>query len=565
MAMLITKFHKLIQSRVIWGIILAVIVISFVGLYVRWPGQRDVREAQSPGSLNGQPVSASEFRQAYLDSFLNLALKTGRAPELNQRKRAQLEKVAWRRLVNQRLADELNLKPGDREIVAEIQHNFSAQGQYNPGYYNSFVGNFLAPLGVSGLAFEDYVSRELELNAIRNMVSSLVLISPGEVNRTLHAITDTFEAEYVRLPVLESDGEQVGEKEARAYYEDHLEEFRVGDQVRTRYVRFPVESYLDQVELDPEEALTYYDEHLDEFTVEPKAELNATNEVPDVVEETQPFEEVQDLITAKLTHQEALNLAMDAATEMVISLTPGRRQQAPTFDEAAATYGRDIVELRPITQHQPIDEIDAGLEYNRAAFDLDLNRDLYFSDAVAGESNVYVIALTEKIESHIPEFEEVSEAAMEAAKVEARTSALSERANQLRTDAQEALAAGKTFKEAVVPYDVEVQELGEFTSSTGIEGLEEGEGGIIHAAILSNPGDVSEPIASGDGVILLHMIKRTPSDLTGLTELRQEVIDGLKRQRSNQVWADWEEYLMELNKFELRSNESADEDKDETQ
>ena len=566
MAMLITKFHKLIQSRVIWGIILVVIVISFVGLYIRWPGQKDVREAQSPGSLNGESVPAAEFRQAYIDSYLSLALMAGRAPELNQRMRDQLEKVAWRRLVNQRLAEELGLQPGDREIVAEIQRNFSAQGQYNAGYYNSFVGNFLAPLGVSGVGFEDYVSRELELGAIRSMVASLVLIPPRDVNRTLHAITDTFEAEYVRLPVLEEDGDKVDEAAALAYYTGHPEEFRVADQVRTRYVRFPVESYIDQVEaIDPEEALTYYDEHLDEFTVEVESASDSTNEVPTVATETQPFEDVQDLILEKLTRREARNLAVDAATEMVVSLTPGRRQQAPTFEEAAAAFGKDIVDLRPITKSETIDEIDAGLEYNRAAFDLDLSRDLYFSDAVPGENNVYVIALVEKIESHIPEFEAVSDAARLAAQIEARTSALSERATQFRTDAQEALAAGKTFKETAEAYDVEVVETGEFTAAAGVDGLEEGNGGVIRAAILSNPGDVSEPIAAGDGVILLHMVKRTAADLTGLDELRQEIIDGLRRERANQVWADWEDYLLERNQFTLRSNEYDDEELEDTE
>ncbi|HPT17026.1 MAG TPA: hypothetical protein PK388_07065, partial [Kiritimatiellia bacterium] len=79
MAMMISKFHKLIQSRLLWGAFLIIIVFSFVVWGMVWPSDVEKAErANAAGTLDGQPVSQGEYRSAYLSTYLARALALGR-------------------------------------------------------------------------------------------------------------------------------------------------------------------------------------------------------------------------------------------------------------------------------------------------------------------------------------------------------------------------------------------------------------------------------------------------------------------------------------------------------
>ena len=89
MAMLISKFHRLIQSRLLWGAFLVVIVFSFVIWGTKMPGAaRQEREDRAEGMLDGKPVTPEEFRKAYFNSRLAIGLMLNRMPPPS----AELEK-----------------------------------------------------------------------------------------------------------------------------------------------------------------------------------------------------------------------------------------------------------------------------------------------------------------------------------------------------------------------------------------------------------------------------------------------------------------------------------------
>ena len=62
MAMLIQKFHRLIQSKLLWIVFLSLVVISFVfwGAYSPRRGERD-REEIEAGELYGEAVPRIRF------------------------------------------------------------------------------------------------------------------------------------------------------------------------------------------------------------------------------------------------------------------------------------------------------------------------------------------------------------------------------------------------------------------------------------------------------------------------------------------------------------------------
>jgi len=64
MAMLISRFNKLIRSRILWGVFLVIIVFSFV-VWGTFSGGSREETARSPGRMYGKDVPAAEFHQAY--------------------------------------------------------------------------------------------------------------------------------------------------------------------------------------------------------------------------------------------------------------------------------------------------------------------------------------------------------------------------------------------------------------------------------------------------------------------------------------------------------------------
>ena len=149
--MLIGKFHKLIQSRLLWGVFLVIIVFSFViwGTPFLFRSKSD-REAGSEGKIGGKPVSRQEFRSAYTHIYASLAMGMGRKPDLSGAKaEAALRQAAWRRVASLREAARLGFTASDEEVQQAIAREpyFQHEGRFSLEMYKNFVGQFLNDLG----------------------------------------------------------------------------------------------------------------------------------------------------------------------------------------------------------------------------------------------------------------------------------------------------------------------------------------------------------------------------------------------------------------------------------
>ena len=110
MAMMISKFHRLIQSKILWGIFAVVISIAMVGLFSDMPDiQRVNAEASSVGTLNGEPVQYDEFQNAYAHTRLQAALAFGQSLPRTDEVEERLRELAWKRVISLRQARKLNI------------------------------------------------------------------------------------------------------------------------------------------------------------------------------------------------------------------------------------------------------------------------------------------------------------------------------------------------------------------------------------------------------------------------------------------------------------------------
>ena len=572
MPMLISKFHRLIQSRLLWATFLIIIVFSFVIWGTQMPNQnKAAKEANAEGKLNGNWVSREEFRKAYFDTYMSVVFAVGKPIQMTKKIDDEIRKSAWRRIVALKQAKDLGLDASDEEVMATIQAHpgFMTDGHFNANQYNAFVQNSLAGLGFSELQFEEHIRGEIVLQKLQHMVQQTALVAPADIDRTFHSLSDKFNVEYVAMTVTNFEKEvHVTREDAHKFFLANPERFKIPEMVRVKYVQIPIQKYLSECTVTNEnDALAYYDEHINDYRVtnvvteivtnffavgSNTVETIVTNKV-----ETLDFDQVKTNIFEAMTRQAAKDRAAEIATDFVVSLAPDRDGNSAKFEDVAAKAHLEVRKLDPFALEDEIPDIDAGLLFNHTAFNLNLSKDEYFSDAVIGSNSVYVIALEERVPARVPEFEEVADKGMDAARQNALVETLSKKANEIHEAVIKAIDKGDTFAQALNPYHLKPVQLKEFTAAEASKQTHDYMDIILRGILPRNQGEVTDLLSADDAVVIAYVDKRTPGSSSTLDSLKQQIAETVKRQRARILLEDYQDYLLKQAKFEDRLKAAA--------
>ena len=542
MAMMISKFHKLIQSKVVWYIVLGVIVIAFVGFFTPTMGSKSAKKTeQYVGKMFGENITRQAYRQALQSAHIWYILTTGRQPETREQGDA-LQERAWQQLVMLHKAADEGVIVSDQEVIQQIQRIpifMGQQGVFDKRAYDAI----LPQIGISGPQVENTVREQIAIQKLMSGPIQAALISPEELERAYHIYTDRLVFDYAVFPraILEPEV-SVTREEAEAFFAENMEAFRMPAKVRVSYVEYPVADFLMQAEVPEGAALQLYNQNLDAYRVETTGEVSTV--------EYKPFEDVEAEIAATIAEFSARRLAADAATSLVADIAPKAQNQAPDFQGAAAAAGLTVKTLPAFGLADELPGIDATAPFKQAA--LGLQDDIYssFSDAVVGKDSVYVISLEKRYESFLPDFETVEKEATEAARARAAAEAGSARVLEIRDAVAAALKTGSDLKAAVKPYGVKVQTTEEFdlTSPPEAEYSEE----LMQAGISTPQGELCPIVPAEEGVLFAVVAQRKAVDAEiGLSALRGELISGLSRVRAQRLVADWQEQLIKEANLEI--------------
>lgn len=573
MAMMISKFHKLIQSKLLWLSFLVIVVFSFVIWGTAVPSSDHNRDAASPGSLDGKPVNPEQFRQAYFSTYLTVVMAIGRGIDITPRIDEQLRQAAWQRLVALRAAERMGIVVTDDEVAAAIQQHegFAFEGRFNVMAYKSFVQNFLARFGFSERQFEEHVRQEIALQKTRMLIDRTTLVTPHELRRAFRTITDRFEAEYaiLRRSLVEKDT-QVGEEEARALYDKAPERFTRREQVRVDYVRVAKHPFIPRMRVTEEEIQAYYDENLTNFvdeTEQADAEQGGETNLFGRLTRYRPLDEVKQEITNVLLERKAMDEAYETAMNLVVALTPDRDGNAPSFEAVAEQHKLKPVSAGPFAMGDELPGIENPRAFQNAAFELSEGPDSYFSNPVRGSNEVYVIALRERIPPRVPAFEEVREEALKIAREQALSEALLAKARAIREEAEKALGEKIGFRETLAFYGLTAGTTDVFSASTGVD-IEDKElaRDILSAVMILNSGEISEPIATEDGYLLVYVKSRQPGELISMESVRPQLVESIRRQSGRQNFDAWQQQLLRAANFvDRRAAPAADDETEDEQ
>ncbi len=548
--MFISKFNALIRNRLLWGAFAFLVVISFVGWGTQDVGQRE--ETRKIGKLEDGAVRAEDFQDAWFNAYLATSLMFGRPMNVNPKTDQALKKLAWRRLAAARQAQAAGLRVADEEVASVIQQQpqFQNEGRFDPARYQAFINNFLGGMRVTSVQFERYLKNEILLNKARQMVAPLAWVAPAEVAQVFHQLYDEVMVSYAVLSQSNLNyAVDVTEAEARAYFDANREDFKLPEKVRVKYAAIPFAAPVDAAQLDEAVLKEYYDEHIEDFTV------RDTNDW----ENAEPFENVREQIRLKLTRERAEDLAAEKAAEFELALAPDRQGRAAPFDQAAEEAGLVVRMTDFFAETDVLPAPPAGLEFNRAAFALRKTPEDYFSRPVKGADAYYVLALEDRQDARLPEYDEVRAAVLAAAREQAMADELQRLAAEILAAARNARETGQPLAQVFAAYGLELQTPEPFALQTGLEGVVEDAGEdfqvVLREVLKCEPGELTGLVEISEGFAIGCLEARTPAQPALLASIRTELTGYIRKRRDELVFNEWQNYLVaKAEIFNLKSD-----------
>lgn len=550
MAMLISKFHRIIQSKVVWGIFAALICIAFVS--VSAPGSRNRRtakrqaaESQIAGRLFGDEVSRLEFARAYQSVRLDYTLMYGPF-RITEEVDRMLTQGAWMRIATLRKARQLGLTATPEQMLSMIRNHPAFRnpqtGQFDQQIYDAALPQIRALTGgFTAVDVENHFADEVLLQKMMRIPVQGALVTESEIRERFHLYADKLTVQYAAIPRSLGGTPDVSEEEAKHYYEINREEFRVPEKLRVDYVAFPVADHVEGIEISDDRVASFYEQYKDRFR-RPQAEDTPADTPPAY----QPFEEVKDSIADQLRQVTARAKSVELADTLVAELA----DEAMTFESAAAKLGLNIVSNpRPFGLTDPVPGVDPTAPFQRAAFALREDATHYYSDPVAGKDVVYVIALKKRLNSFIPEYDVVKAEVMESARMAAAERAYEEKAGEIHQALAEAVRSGSSFAEAAAKYSLEVKTTAPFDVTTGLE--DEFGPQLIEAAAGSGKGTLTRLINTPDELLAAYVADVVPGDeAVALPGMRDELVRGLSNEKTALLMAAWQKALLKEADFE---------------
>lgn len=542
MAMMISKFHKLVSSKRVWTVFAVLISVAFVIAYSGGKyGQHTRHKQQIEGKLFGKEVSRKEFSQAMNYAHIMLIMQTGKPFRINEKTEPIVRQTAWQRLAILHKAHQMGLTVDKNEIVAAIQQEPIFQNRktkmFDRDALNYFLGRILPQLDVyiNEAGFEKMVKENVLINKASRMAAQGALVTDTEINRAFHFYSDKLTVDYATIPHSLASAPKVTAEDAKNYYNSNTNQFVCPEKVMVKYVAYPLSDYTNEVTVTDDMVTNYYDHYKSRF-VKSGTEQNAQPEY-------KPLSEVKDYIVNDITTALARRKADTDAGAFVSKLSRG---DSITFDQLAKQTGKTVKSTSPFAIDEDIKGIDPTAKFAQTAFTLELKKDNpnhYYSDPVVGKNCIYVIDIEKRFPSFLPGYDAIAKQVMEAAQKAAADKAYIEKAQSIHTDIAAALKAGTAFKAAADKAGLKVKTTKTFSVS---DPLSDDIGRkIMQATAWFDTGTLVDLIPDNDNFLIAYVAKKVPADKSKADpDLIAEIKSSVQRDKASRLASAWQQSVL---------------------
>ncbi len=531
------------HSQWLWGIIITVVIITFVIFFSPDIGNRGGRSEADYGTLYGRPIKRDELAQAYTEARLGYFLSTGQWPDRDERARMfgfNLDAEARQRLlINHHLRAE-GIDVGDAAVAQEIKNIFTdtQTGAFSLQRYEAMLKQHFASAGVSEAAFERFLKHELGRQQLaRTFGLPGKLMSDRAADAFFRRENEQAQVEFVFLASSNNLAKvNLDEAALRAWHTNNLTSYRIPERVSVHYVFLPHSG--QNAEADKELAantnLVKLMEAHYQTNVFRYRDTNGT---------AKTFDQVKDQIRAEFRDETAARIGFQKATEFGNELfkLAGQSNRAEILIQLAARKGLPVKVTEPFTEFEGPKLTNAPANFGRTAFQLSADEAL--GQMLPGIDGVYFIAFKDRLKPEDPPFAQVRPKVVEDYRRSQATELTLTEGTKLVQAATNALAAGKSFKDAakglglvaleVPPFSRNAQKI-EIVQDRGI-GIEE----FRDQAFALAPGKVSGFRSVGMGGFVVYVKGFTPVADDQVKAELPKFAESLRENRSNYAFREW--------------------------
>lgn len=494
--------------KVMFGLI--VFVFMFWGVGVGVSGSQTPMVAE----VNGETIEQIEFERAQRNLYNLYRQIYQDNPELLETVdlRGQAVDQLLRVMLLRQEAERIGLGVADSEVRSQISanQNFQVDGLFSKDRYLRVLRlNQLTPA-----QYEDSIREELIVNKLRDLVGGGVHVSTAEVRETFLRDNAKVALRYIALEADDfTEGVEVTDAEAQAYFEENETEFRQPDRVRIAYARFHSSNFVDGVAIDDAAIEKYYDENAGEFD-EPE-QVNARHILFRV--ESGASDESKAEVRARAEEVLAKVKAGDDFAALAAEFSE---------DQSNASRGGDLGLFPKGRMVPPFEEAAFGLEAGQT------------SDLVETSFGFHIIKVEEKRESGVRPLAEVRG----RIHTKLRSDEAGKAAEAAATDALEKAKGGVALESVAQEYGIEVKTTEPVGRGELVAGIR-GSPALVNAAMDADEGDFGPAVTTIEGVFVFRVAERIDSHTPELATVIEDVNEAVRARKAVEVAAEKAEEL----------------------
>jgi peptidyl-prolyl cis-trans isomerase D len=503
--MAVAKDSRKTGMRILLGVVVLLLGGSML-LYLvpQTPGTGEASSTDIVAKVGDETVSAAEVRQ--------------QLSEIEQRNQVpkQLESLYARQILNQLIfqkemeyeAKRLGIRVSDQERAARIR-------QFLPTAYNgdTFVGmdryaaEVQARFQLTVPVFEELIRQGLLQDKFKKLVTDGISVGPSELQDEFKYKNEKVKLDYAFIKPEDLEAKITpDEAEIKAAYEKNKSRYQVPEKRTVRYGLVDLNQLRQSAQISDAELKAQYQQNIQQY------------EVPNRVHAEHIL-----LMTVGKTDAEVEEIRQKA--EDVLK----QAKKGTNFEELAKKYSEDPGskdkggDLGWLTQGQTVPE------FEKTAFGLEKGK---ISDLVKTQYGFHIIKVLDKETAHTKPFEEVKDSI--------RTPLLLSKADTLASSEADQLSAAIRRSNKVSLDDLAKQfhlSLGETRPVTATDPiLELGNSKEAKDAIFRlRQGELSLPIRTDRGYLVLSVKQIQPAHPGSLEEVRDKIVTELKQEKSTQL------------------------------
>jgi len=264
------------HTKLIWWILIVITVFTFLIGFSFFggmgdPGQR-TRSAGNVGSVNGDPISLSDWQMALAEQSMQYRQRYGSNPADQDLK--AVERDAWRTIVNERMiaqeARRAGLKATDSEVLLGMRTNppsmllaqpaFQTDGKFDANKYlgalaNPQAGDIWAP-------YEAIVREGVPVRKLQERLLSSIKLSQPELKQAFRDRFDRVTGAALLVPAADTGRSSGTEEELKKVYEMYKTRMASGARTQLEVLAVPVVYSEDETKAAMDMAQSLYDRAL---------------------------------------------------------------------------------------------------------------------------------------------------------------------------------------------------------------------------------------------------------------------------------------------------------------